>query len=105
MTGKKIEWNLAFSPSEVIQRLEKLFEQHAYTYTAEDQDSDRYYHTALGQGRLKLIMHPLEPKRSPFSPTLLIQRTLLCITCTDVSEDDQAVFKHQLTMAFLRVGG
>ena len=50
-------------------------------------------------------MRPLEPKRSPFSPTLLVQRTLLQITYTNVERADRDRFKHQLTMAFLRVGG
>ena len=105
MTDTTMEWNVAFPPDEVIPRLENLFRQHDYTYTQEDKDADRHYRTALGQGRLELIMHPLEPKRSPFSRSILIQRTLLRITYKSVSGADQARFKHQLTLAFLRVGG
>ncbi len=105
MTDTTMEWNVAFSPDEVIPRLENLFRQYDYPYTQEDRDADRYYRTALGQGTLELVMHPLEPKRSPFSRSLLIQRTLLQLTYKSVSGADQARFKHQLTMAFLRVGG
>ncbi len=105
MTDFTMEWNVAFSPDEVIPRLENLFRQHDYTYTQEDRDADRHYRTALGQGTLELVMHPLEPKRSPFSPTLLVQRTLLRIAYKNVAGTDQVRFKHQLTMAFLRVGG
>ena len=105
MTDKTIEWNVAFSPDEVSPRLENLFRQYGYTYTQEDSGADRHYQTALGQGRLELVMHPLEPKPSPFSRTILIQRTLLSITYKSVSEADQTRFKHQLTLAFLRVGG
>ncbi len=105
MTDTSMEWNVAFSPAEVIPRLETLFRQYDYTYTQEDRDADRYYRTALGQGTLELVMHPLEPKRSPFSRSLLIQRTLLHITYKSVSSADRARFKHQLTLAFLRVGG
>ncbi len=105
MTDTTMEWNVAFSPDEVISRLENLFRQHDYTYTQEDGDTDRHYRTALGQGTLELVMHPLEPKRSPFSPTLLVQRTLLSISYKNVTGADRTRFKHQLTMAFLRVGG
>ena len=105
MTDTSMEWNVAFSPAEVIPRLENLFRQHDYPYTQEDRDAERHYRTALGQGRLELVMRPLEPKRSPFSPTLLVQRTLLRMTYKNVGRADQARFKHQLTMAFLRVGG
>ncbi len=105
MTDTTMEWNVAFSPDEVIPRLENLFRQYDYTYTQEDRDADRYYRTSLGQGMLELVMRPLEPKRSPFSHTILIQRTLLHMTYKSVSSADQARFKHQLTMAFLRVGG
>ena len=105
MTDTAMEWNVAFSPDEVIARLENLFRQHDYTYTQEDRDADRHYRTTLGQGRLELVMRPLEPKRSPFSPTLLVRRTLLRISYKNVEKADRARFKHQLTMAFLRVGG
>lgn len=105
MTDTTIEWNVAFSPDEVIPRLENLFRQYGYTYTQEDKDADRHYRTSLGQGALELVMHPLEPQRSPFSHTILIQRTLLSITYKGVSGADQTRFKHQLTLAFLRVGG
>ena len=105
MTDTRIEWNVAFSPDEVIPRLENLFRQYDYPYTQEDKGVDRLYWTTLGQGRLELLMHPLEPKRSPFSRHILIQRTLLSLTYRSVSAADQARFKHQLTLAFLRVGG
>ena len=105
MTDTTMEWNVAFSPDEVISRLENLFRQYDYTYTQEDRDADRYYRTTLGRGMLEVVMRPLEPKRSPFSHTIFIQRTLLQITYTNVAGADQARFKHQLTMAFLRVGG
>ncbi len=105
MTDTTLEWNVAFSSAEVIPRLENLFRQYGYTYTQEDKAADRLYRTTLGQGRLELVMHPLEPKRSPFSRNILIQRTLLSITYKNVTEADQARFKHQLTLAFLRVGG
>ena len=105
MTDATMEWNVAFSPDEVIPRLENLFRQHDYTYIQEDRGADRYYRTALGQGTLELVMHPLEPKRSPFSRSILVQRTLLHMTYTSVGGADQARFKQQLTLAFLRVGG
>ncbi len=105
MRDATMEWNVAFARAEVIPRLENLFQQYDYTYTQEDRDADRYYRTTLGQGRLELVVHPLEPKHSPFSRSILIQRTLLQVTYTSVSGADQARFKHQLTLAFLRVGG
>ena len=105
MTDATMEWNVAFSPDEVIPRLENLFRRHDYTYTQEDRGADRHYRTALGQGTLELVMHPLEPKRSPFSRSILVQRTLLHMTYSSVGGADQARFKQQLTLAFLRVGG
>ena len=105
MTETSLEWNVAFPPDEVIPRLENLFRQHDYTYTQEDRGADRHYRTALGQGTLELVIHPLEPKRSPFSRSILVQRTLLQMTYKGVSSADQAGFKRQLTLAFLRVGG
>ena len=105
MTETTMEWNVAFSPDEVIPRLENLFRQHDYRYTQEGSGADRHYRTALGQGTLELVMHPLEPKRGPFSRSILVQRTLLHMTYTSVSGVDQARFKQQLTLAFLRVGG
>ena len=103
--ARNLEWNLAFAPDEVVPRLENLFRQHGYAYTQEEQESDRHFHTTLGQGTLDVVMHPLESKRSPFSASVFQQRTLVRMTYTGVSEEDQATFKHQLTMAFLRVGG
>ncbi len=99
------EWNLAFAPDEVVPRLENLFCQHGYAYTQEEQASDRHFYATLGQGTLDIVMHPLEPQRSPFSASVFQQRTLVRMTYTGVSKEDQATFKHQLTMAFLRVGG
>jgi len=102
---RDLEWDLAFAPDEVVPRLEKLFRQHGYAYTQEEKETDILYHTSLGQGTLDIGMHPLEPKKSPFSASIFQQRTLVRMTYTGVSKEDQAIFKHQLTLAFLRVGG
>ena len=102
---RDLEWNLAFAPDEVVPRLEKLFRQHGYAYTQEDKETDMFYHTSLGQGTLDIVMHPLGPWRSPFSASVFQQRTLVRMTYTGVNKEDQAIFKHQLTLAFLRVGG
>ncbi len=102
---RDLEWNLAFAPDEVVPRLENLFRQHGYAYTQEERETDIFYHTSLGPGTLDIVLHPLEPQRSPFSASIFQQRTLVRMTYTGVSKEDQATFKHQLTMAFLRVGG
>lgn len=102
---RNFEWNLAFAPDEVVPRLENLFRQHGYAYTQEDKETDIFYHMSLGQGTLDIVMHPLEPKKSPFSASIFQQRTLVRMTYTGVNKEDQAIFKHRLTMAFLRVGG
>ena len=102
---RNFEWNLAFALNEVVPRLENLFRQHGYAYTQENKETDVLYHTSLGQGTLDIVMHPLEPQRSPFSARIFQQRTLVRMTYTGVNKEDQAIFKHQLTLAFLRVGG
>ena len=102
---RHFEWNLAFAPDEVVPRLQNLFCQHGYAYTQEGQASDRHFHATLGQGTLDIVMHPLEPKRSPFSASIFEQRTLVRLTYMGVSKEDQATFKHRLAMTFLRVGG
>jgi hypothetical protein len=102
---RDFEWSLAFAPDEVVPRLENLFCQHGYAYTQEEQASEMRFHATLGQGTLDIVMHPLEPKRSPFSASIIQQRTLVRMTYTGVSKEDQATFKQRLTMAFLRVGG
>ncbi len=105
MTDPGLEWNVAFPPEEVIPRLENLFRQYHYPYTREQRDAERHYRTALGQGTLEVVVQPREPEQSPLSRALVLRRTRLQITYQSVSGPDQARFKHQLTLAFLRVGG
>jgi hypothetical protein len=105
VTEKTIEWNLGFTPDEVIVGLEKLLTEAGYAYTRVEPDAEVRFQVTLAQGTLGLTVRPLLGQRSPFSPQLILHRTLLVMTWNGVSAEEEAVFLRRLTLAFLRVGG
>ncbi len=105
MTEKTIEWNLGFAPDEVLVGLEKLFTEVGYAYLRAETDSEVRFQVTLAQGALELAVRPLLSQRSPFSPQIILHRTLLVMTFTGASAREEKTFLHHLTLTFLRVGG
>ena len=105
MTEKAIEWNLGFARDEVVTGLEKFLAEGKYTYTQAETDARVDFHVALSSGSLTLTVRPLLSHRSPFSPKIILHRTLLLVTFVGVSDQEKETFLHRLTLTFLRVGG
>lgn len=105
MTEKTIEWNLGFAHEEVVVGLEKMLTKAGYAYSRTDASPAVHFQITLPQGTCELHARPLLSHRSPFSPQIILHRTLLVITCTGVSAQDEQALLHRLTLAFLRVGG
>lgn len=105
MTGKTIEWNLGFARDEVLAGLEKLFGTAGYSYTQTETGAEVYFLVTLAPGTIGLTVRPLPSQRSPFGPHLVFHRTLLAMTYTGVSAEEEKIFLHRLMLAFLRAGG
>ncbi|MBI3303718.1 MAG: hypothetical protein HYZ72_16760 [Deltaproteobacteria bacterium] len=105
MNEKTIEWNLGFARDEVIAGLEKLLTQAGYTYTRAETDAEDRFQVTLPQGTVALVVRPLPSRRSPFGPQIVFHRTLLVMTYTGVSAQEEETFLHRLTLTFLRAGG
>jgi hypothetical protein len=102
---KTIEWNLGFARDEVIAGLEKLLTETGYVYTRADTDTEIRFQAILAQGLLELTVRALLSQRSPFNPPIFFHRTLLVMTFTGVSTQEEETFLRRLTLTFLRVGG
>ncbi|MGH8010831.1 MAG: hypothetical protein ACREQ3_27915 [Candidatus Binatia bacterium] len=105
MTQKTIEWNLSFAQDEVITGVENLLSTGGYIYTRGGSDAEVRLHVTLSQGSLELAVRPLLSQRSPFSQQIGFHRTLLVMTWTGVSAQEEETFLRRLTLTFLRVGG
>ena len=105
MTDKTIEWNLGFEQDEVATGLERLLTRTGYRYTRAETDTEAQFQVTLSSGSLRLVVRPLLPHHSPFNPQVFFHRTLLVMTFTGVSVQEEAAFLHRLTLTFLRAGG
>ncbi|HJY81597.1 MAG TPA: hypothetical protein VKK81_11010 [Candidatus Binatia bacterium] len=105
MSERMIEWNLAFTRDEVVAGLEKLLSQAGYVYTRTDTETETRLQTTLFQGALDMVVRPLAVHRSPFNLPITPHRALLTVTYSGVNAQEGEVWRHRLTLAFLRVGG
>ena len=104
-TDKTIEWNLGFAHDEVVAGLEKLLKQAGYSYTQATIDDAAQFQATLPSGTLRLVARALPAHHSPFNSFIFFHRTLLTMTFTGVSTEDEEVFMRRLTLTFLRAGG
>jgi hypothetical protein len=106
VTEPLLEWNLGFSFDEVVEGLEKMCTMRHYVYTRICQKGEALLYPTLPSGTLALSVKPLLSRHSPFSPLIILHRTLLSVTSTGtVSPQDWENFRQHLTLAFLRAGG
>jgi hypothetical protein len=106
VTEPLLEWNLGFSLDEVVEGLEKMCIVRHYIYTRICQEGEALLSLTLPSGTLALSVKPLLSHRSPFSPLIILHRTLLSVASTaTVSPQDWENFRRHLTLAFLRTGG
>ncbi|MGE0822301.1 MAG: hypothetical protein AB7G75_05440 [Candidatus Binatia bacterium] len=104
-TEKTVEWNLGFAHDEVVAGLEKLLAQAAYLYTHATINDTVQFQATLPSGTLRLIARALPARQSPFSSPIFFHRTLVTMTFTGVSTEDENAFMRRLTLTFLRAGG
>lgn len=101
-----LEWNLGFASDEVVEGLEKMCTRRGYVHTRSDCDGETLFALTLPSGALELLVQPLLSHRSPFSPNIILHRTMLIVSVTDgVTPQERATFRQYLTLAFLRAGG
>lgn len=106
MTTSLLEWNLGFPFDEVVEGLGKMCTTRGYAYTRIDREGETDLSVTLPSGTLTLLMQPLLSHRSPFSPLIILQRTLLTITAiAPILPYHWQTFQQHLTLAFLRAGG
>ena len=107
MTGtyKTIEWNLGFSPEEVTEGLDKSLKQAGYGYRRIEAGAEAQFQVELSSGALRLIVDPLPPHQSPFSPYAPLRRTRLALIFEGVDGREEADLLRRLTLTFLRAGG
>ena len=106
MTTPLLEWNLGFAFDEVVEGLEKMCAIRSYAYSRTDGDGETCLSVSLSSETIELLVKPLLSHRSPFSPLIILHRTLLTITSTiPVVPRDWESFRQHLTLAFLRAGG
>lgn len=106
MTAPLLEWNLGFAFHEVVEGLEKMCVMRGYVSARTDRDGETDLSVILPSGTLALSVKPLLSHRSPFSPLIILHRTMLLITSTDpIASHDWESFRQHVTLAFLRAGG
>lgn len=106
MITSLLEWNLGFAFDEVVEGLEKMCTRRSYLYARTDRGGETCLSITLPSGILKLLVKPLLPRCSPFSPLIIWHRTLLTVTSTaPVALCDWEPFRQHVTLAFLRAGG
>lgn len=106
VTEPLLEWNLGFSFDEVVEGLERMCTVRHYGCTRTGQEGEALLSLTLPSGTLALSVKPLLSHRSPFSPLIILHRTLLSVTSTTpVSPGDWENFRRHLTLTFLRAGG
>jgi hypothetical protein len=83
-----------------------MYTMRSYVYTRTDRDRETCLSVTLPSGTLELLVKPLLSHRSPFSPLIILQRTLLTVTSlAPVALHDWDTFRQHMTLAFLRAGG
>jgi hypothetical protein len=106
VTTSLLEWDLGFAFDEVVEGLEKMCTMRRYVYTRTDRDGETCLSVTLPSATLKLLVKPLLSHRSPFSPLIILRRTLLTVTSlAPVALHDWDTFRQHMTLAFLRAGG
>jgi hypothetical protein len=105
MTEKTIEWNLAFARDEVVAGLEKLLTRAGCTYTRTETDAETHFQATLCGGSLQAVVRPLASHHGPFNLQVVLHRTLLVITYTGLTTQEEEALRRSLTLTFLRVGG
>jgi hypothetical protein len=106
VTTPLLEWNLGFAFDEVVEGLEKMCAMRSYVYTRTDRDGETDLSVTLPSGTLALSVKPLPSHRSPFSPLIILHRTLLTVpSLAPVALHDWDTFRQHVTLAFLRAGG
>jgi hypothetical protein len=106
VTTSLLEWDLGFAFDEVVEELEKMCTMRRYVYTRIDRDGETCLSVTLPSATLKLLVKPLLSNRSPFSPLIILRRTLLTVTSlAPVALHDWDTFRQHMTLAFLRAGG
>jgi hypothetical protein len=106
VTTPLLEWNLGFAFAEVVEGLEKMCVTRGYVYSRVDRDGETDFSVTLPSGILALVVKPLLSQRSPFSPLIIVHRTMLTITSlTTIALQDWDPFQRHVTLAFLRAGG
>ena len=101
-----LEWNLGFTFDEVVEGLEKMCTLRGYVHARTDRDGETLLSLTLPSGVLELSVKPLLSHRSPFSPLIILHRTLLTVASAGaVTPQDRETFRQHLTLAFLRAGG
>ncbi len=111
MTTPLLEWNLGFAFAEVVEGLEKMCVTRGYIHARADRDGETDFSVTLPSGILALVVKPLPSHHSPFSPLIIVHRTMLTITAlattalTTIAPQDWDAFQRHVTLAFLRAGG
>ena len=101
-----LEWNLGFAFDEVVEGLEKMCSMRGYVHTRTDRDGETLLSLTLPSEILELSVRPLRSHRSPFSPLIILHRTMLTVASAGaVTPQDRETFRQHLTLAFLRAGG
>lgn len=101
------EWNLGFACTEMVTRLEKLFDERQVPYTQETSDAEVRFVARLphGQGSIELTARPTVPADRSALLRAVRHRTVLSIHFQAVDAEEEKAFMQRLTIAFLRVGG
>lgn len=106
VTTPLLEWDLGFAFDEVVEGLEKMCAMRRYVYTRTDRDGETCLSVTLPSATIALLVKPLLSHRSPFSPLIILHRTLLTVTSTaPVAPHDWDIFRQHVRLAFLRAGG
>jgi len=105
VSEKTIEWNLGFARDEVEVGLKKLLAEFGSVYTYSRTDAETRFQATLLQGSLEAIVRPLSSYRSPFNVQATLHRTLLVVSYSGLSAQEEEALQRRLTLTFLRVGG
>ncbi len=107
MAETTMEWNLGFAYTEVVTRLEKMLVSRQVAYCQEETAAEARFHATLphNQGRIELIVRPIESSDRPALLKAVRQRTSLRVRLQALGPQQEKAFMHGLNVAFLRVGG
>jgi hypothetical protein len=105
MRENTIEWNLGFARDEVEDGVKKLLAGFGCAYTCSETGAETRFGAILTRGSLEAVIRPLSSQPGPFNLPMTRERTLLAVTYTGLSAEEEEALKHRLTLTFLRVGG